>query len=241
MAPTLRVLIDGAPVETAAVEAWEDRRMRAVRKQLGLPPSTALRDHQQAELVRAKLAMGHAALHARFARQLRWSERFTRISLALARGKRRMSICEIAVSEGSAERFAHWFDQRNVLNDEAAMLAACPDHFIIARDDLGRQLVMETTGGSPLASEFTVDYEDTSSLVTPADPAFPFQVAGVARLADGLAIGGVRHQFRQEGAGFRARLTVEFPSTVMEHMAHQHCWHLAVEFSNWIKAVAREA
>jgi hypothetical protein len=36
------------------------------------------------------------------------------------------------------------------------------------------------------------DYEDLSALVTPIDPVFPKQIAGVAR-ADGIALGGVRH------------------------------------------------
>ncbi len=116
------------------------------------------------------------------------------------------------------------------------MLHACPDHYVIARDDRGRQLVIETTGGSPLPGAFVVDYDDVSELRTPPDPSFPVQVAGVARLADGLAIGGVRHQFRDEGQGFRARLTVEFPSTLPRRMIAAHCWHLACEFSNWIDA-----
>ncbi|MDB5708943.1 MAG: hypothetical protein JWL96_1013 [Sphingomonas bacterium] len=150
--------------------------------------------------------------------------------------KRRFSVCEIEVATGSASQFARWFDDRNILNDERAMIDACPDHYIIARDDLGRQLVVETTGGSPLPGEFTVDYADLSSLHMPADPSYPHQVAGVARLGDGLAIGGVRHQFRQEGDGFRALLTVEFPARVPRKMIAQHRWHLAAEFSNWIEA-----
>lgn len=40
------------------------------------------------------------------------------------------------------------------------MIVACPDHYIIAREADGRQLVIETTGGSPTAAEFWVDYTD---------------------------------------------------------------------------------
>jgi hypothetical protein len=116
------------------------------------------------------------------------------------------------------------------------MIDACPDHYIIALGSNGRQVVLETTGGSPFVSEFIVDYADISSLQSLQDPAFPHQVAGVARLRDGLAIGGVRHQFRQIGAGFQARLTVEFPMAMMGFMAAEHQWHLAAEFSNWIEA-----
>lgn len=235
----LTVIIDGHIHDRATVHAWEDRRLAKVRRKLGLPPSTAPREPQRAELLERKLSLGHHGLRKRLGRGLWWSEKVTRFSVAVARGKRRFSVCEIEVTTGSAEQFARWFEDRNTLDDEAAMIVACPDHYIIARDAMGRQLVIETTGGSPLPGEFTVDYTDLSTLQTPADPSYPHQVAGVARLADGLAIGGVRHQFRQEGTGFRALLTVEFPSSVPGHMIKQHCWHLAVEFSNWIEAAAQ--
>lgn len=234
----LRTVIDGKSYGREAVLAWEAKRAAAVRKKLGLPPSEAPAEQQRAELTRHKLALGHSGLRRILGRGPRLSEKVTRLTLWLSGTGRRFSVCEIEVAKGSAEHFAHWFEARNTLDDEAAMLDACPDHYIIARDDAGRQLVLETTGGSPLPGEFAVDYADVSSLRTRADPAYPHQVAGVARLADGLAIGGVRHQFRQEGEGFRALLTVEFPKRVPSHMIREHCWHLAVEFSNWIEAAA---
>ncbi|KQS04502.1 hypothetical protein ASG11_09785 [Sphingomonas sp. Leaf357] len=140
------------------------------------------------------------------------------------------------MTSGSAERFAQWFEDLTTLNKEREMIASCPDHYIIARDPAGRQLVVETTGGSPLPAEFTVDYDDISTLHTPPDPSYPHQIAGAARLADGFVIGGVRHQFRQEGDGFRALLTVEFPGRMPNRMIAEHRWHLAVEFSNWVEA-----
>ena len=235
----IEAIIDGRSFDRAAILAWEGRRMVAMRRKFGLPPSQAPIETQRRELLEAKLALGHDGLRAMLSGGLKWSERIARISAAMAGDKRKYSICELAVSEGSAEHFARWFDDRNNLDDEAAMLDAYPDHYIIARDVQGRQLVVETTGGSPLPSEFTVDYDDLSSLRSLADPAYPYQVAGVARLHDGLAIGGVRHQFRQEGVGFRALLTVEFPSTMLGYMIAQHRWHLACEFSNWIEAAAK--
>ena len=110
-------------------------------------------------------------------------------------------------------------------------------------DELGRPLRdltfcvvdLETTGGSPFAAFFTIDYDDVGSLVTSPDPAFPFQVAGVARAFDGTSVGGVRHQFRDTHNGFLARLTVEFPLPTLPSMVSGHRWHLACEFSNWIE------
>ena len=58
----------------------------------------------------------------------------------------------------------------------------------------------------------------------------------MARTSDGVAIGGVRHQFRDTTDGFHARLTVEFPMPTIGRMVKGHRWHLACEFSNWIEA-----
>lgn len=234
----LHAIINGEIVDRAAIRAWEDRRIRAVRRTLKLPRSSAPREQQRREILERKLTLGHDGLRDMIGRAVRLSERITRVTVALSRGKRRFSVCEIDVPTGSAARFARWFEDRNALNDERAMLDACPDHYIIARDTEGRQLVVETTGGSPLPGEFTVDYTDVASLQTKADPSCPYQVAGVARMRDGLAIGGVRHQFRQEGDGFRALLTVEFPARVPRRMIAEHRWHLAVEFANWIEAAS---
>lgn len=228
--------IDGTCYDRRAILAWEDRRLDIVRRKFGLPRSAAPRDQQRRELSDAKTALGHDGIRAMIGRSLWLSEKITRLSVALSGRSRSFSVCEIKVATGSARQFARWFEDRNTYNDERSMIDACPDHYIIARDEQGRQLVVETTGGSPLPGEFTVDYDDIASLHTAPDQSYPFQVAGVARLRDGLAIGGVRHQFRQEDDGFRALLTVEFPCRLPGKMIAEHRWRLAVEFSNWIEA-----
>jgi hypothetical protein len=74
-----------------------------------------------------------------------------------------------------------------------------------------------------------------SSLITPRDPGFPWDLSGVARDSGGRVIGGVRHEFRNVSGGFHARINVEFPRFIAPHMITQHRWHLACEFSNWIE------
>jgi hypothetical protein len=80
------------------------------------------------------------------------------------------------------------------------------------------------------------DDEEISTLTSDPDLAFPVEWASVARNESSKAIGGVRHFFRDEPAGFCARLTVEFPFATPPSMIRQHRWHLACEFSNWIEA-----
>ncbi len=109
---------------------------------------------------------------------------------------------------------------------------------IIATSADGKQVVVETTGGSPFASEFVIDYSDTAAVKTALDPSFPVRIVGAARLKDGVIVGGVCHQFRQEGEGFRAKLSVEFPMMILPYMIAEHRWHLAAEFSDWIEAAS---
>ncbi len=79
------MLVQGRPVERAAVLTWESRRSASVRTILGLPPSNASPDEQRRELLARKLEIGHDGLRALLGRRLWWSERLTRLSVAAAR------------------------------------------------------------------------------------------------------------------------------------------------------------
>lgn len=220
------------------VLAWEDRRIAAAARKLRVPePTGATLPHRREALLEAKLELGQQEIRRRLARDVRLSA-----GVARATGKvsaaRRTSITELEVRGGDAAAFVEWFEAAALDPDQRAMLQANPDHFVIAPGPHGQE-VLETTGGSPLATSFTVDYDDVSSLRTPADPAFEHQIAGVARGSDGRPIGGVRHQFRPMLDGFVARLTVEFPLLTLPTMVAAHRTHLACEFSNWIEAAQR--
>ncbi|MFB8001233.1 hypothetical protein [Nocardia sp. NPDC056000] len=232
--------IGGRRVERDEVLAWEDRRIDAAAKKLGVPaPGSGSVDERREELLRTKLDLGAAEVRARLARNVRWADRIARTQARMS-PRRRTSVVDLRVSAGTAAQFAAWFEAAAGSGDPVAMLRACPDHFDFGVGERGQE-VLETTGGSPLASSFLVDYDDVSSLVTVADTAFPHQVAGVARSRNGSPIGGVRHQFRDTSNGFHARLTVEFPLPTLPTMVAAHRWHLACEFSNWTEATTTGA
>lgn len=228
--------IAGQRVDREAVLAWEDRRAKAVIRKLGLCDTGTTLAERRAALLARKLELGHRAIRRLLRCQLAGSGLLAVILSLISGPRRSASICELWVERGSAEHFQRWFEGRVPLNDQAGMLAGCPDHYIIATDAKGRQLVLETVGGAPFASEIVITYGDHSSIVTPPDPSYPYQIVGVARLASGCAVGGVRHQFRQEGEGFRALITAEFPAATFGSIIAGHRWHLATEFSNWIEA-----
>ncbi|KUH88154.1 MULTISPECIES: hypothetical protein [unclassified Mycobacterium] len=238
-APEIVTEINGRSVTRGEVLAWEDRRITAVARKLGVRvPRSGVTERREA-LLQAKRSLGAEKITARLNREMRIADATARLEARLS-PRRRISSIDIYVRGGSAETFVDAFERWTQTSDEPAMLRACPDHFLIRTGADRRQQVLETTGGSPFAALFLIDYDDVSSLVTPADTRFPHQIAGVARASDGFAIGGVRHQFRDTDDGFHARLTVEFALPTLGRMVAGHRWHLACEFSNWIEAALEQ-
>ncbi|MBT2264406.1 hypothetical protein [Rhodococcus erythropolis] len=242
-------------VSRAQVVAWESHRTEAVLRKfasrLGRRAWTELLpDHTLGDMVRSPLEvqrltlttlksrMGHAGIYAMLRHELTLSEQMARFGVKASRGRTKHSVTHLEVPGYSAELFADWFNNLTVANAETDMVAACPDHYLLRGRADGCQEVVETTGGSPAASRFVVDYGQTDSLTIPITPGYPIQIAGRALLDDGLIIGGVRHQFRDNNGALEAKLTVQFPGTLPAKLIREHQWHLAVEFSNWIIAAA---
>ncbi|MGV9822607.1 hypothetical protein [Nocardia xishanensis] len=251
----IRAFVGGREVSRRQVREWEARRAAAVlakfASRLGRLATSELMhdatigellgsplDVQRSTLTTLKTELGHAGIYAMLKHEVAFSERVARTSVAMSRGRTKHAATCLEVPNYSAERFAAWFENLTISNAETDMVDACPDHYLLRGLPDGRQEVVETTGGSPAASRFLVDYSRTETLTIPADPAYPVQIAGSALLDDGLVIGGVRHQFRDRDGTLEALLTVQFPATVPARFIHQHQWHLACEFSNWMIAAA---
>ena len=235
----IQITIGNRRVSRDEVLRWEDLRIDAAARKLKLsaPKPGRVEDRREA-LVAAKLDLGTDEIITRLARDIRYGDLVARVSGSMSK-RRQTSAIEMNVVGADAAQFVAWFERASEV-DESAMLRACPDHYFIRTGPEGMR-VIETTGGSPLATLFTIDEEDTVSLRTPSDPAFPLQITGVARASNGAVIGGVRHQFRNTDSGYQARLKVEFPLPTLPHMISAHRWHLACEFSNWAEAAARQA
>jgi hypothetical protein len=242
--PTIHAItayIGDRPSTRAEVLAWEARRAAKVLGWLGAAVPVGDVETRRAAVVDAKLDLGRQEIERRLERQIRWSDRVTRAAARASKGRRRLSQIELTVPGAEAEQLPAWYERHARADDETAMLSACPDHLLFRPAADNRQEVIETTGGSPIASRFFFTMDEVDALLTPADPSFPVQIVGAARLADGTLIGGVRHQFRDDYDGLRARLTVEMPWAMGPYGPARHRWHLACEFSQWIEAAAAEA
>ena len=228
--------IDGRRVPRGEVLAWEAERAEKVCTKLGIAAPDDLAARRDA-LVARKLELGHEALLRMLARELRVSSFSGRAVSALSRGRRRLCVVELSGSRGSAEAMPGFYKRAMRSGDEATLLAASPDHFLLYEGEDGVQRVVETVGGAPLASRIFLDESDVGSVTTGADPDFPVQWLAAGRAGIEAPVSGVlRHQFRDEADGFRARLTIEFPALVPLRLIRGHEWHLACEFSNWIEA-----
>ena len=253
MSPNITAIIEGELVTRAEVQRWESRRATAVLKKFGrrlgprgfaelLPDATLASllasdlDTQRAALVTLKTGLGHAGIYAMLRHELTASDRTARLAVAASRGRTAFSVTRLVAPGCSADQFATWFDDLVVTNAEIDMIDACPDHYLLRGLPDGRQEVIETTGGSPTATRFLVDYVNVDTVSVPVDPAYPIQIAGRAVLDDGFVLGGIRHQFRDRDGTMEALLTVEFPGMFPGTLIAAHRWHLATEFSNWIIA-----
>lgn len=249
-------LIDGQTVGRQQVLAWEARRMQVVWRKLkphvassnayrlnsfnaASGASPELMAQLRLELLNAKLQMGHQRINDILSGELALAKATQQLLLLTSFGRYALSVVDVRCDQGNAEDFVQWFSGRVHANDEPTMLQACPDHYIIETQANGQQHVLETTGGSPLPTQFDIDYENTAGnpVVLVAD--LPHRMGGMA--LDGTrTIGCAFHQFGdQAGGGFRGRLSVAFPRSTPWFMIDGHRWHLACEFSNWIEAYLR--
>jgi hypothetical protein len=240
MAIDLEIFIEGERIAPDRVANWERGSAAKALRKLRAPSESQDLQLLRRKLLERKHGLGHDGIRSLLRHELALSDMAARLIAWLSRGRRRYCVIEIVSPAGTAAEFANWFAEVARLDREDVMIAALPEHYLIATDAAGRQEVIETNGGAPMAARFFVDYADLSSLRSKADSEYPVQVAGVARAPNGAAIGGVRHQFRNEGAGFRSKLTVEFPLLIMPSVVTGHRWHLACEFSNWIHAAISE-
>lgn len=239
---TITAQIDGRSVSREEVLAWEARRTNKVCKKLGIsaPPGDAAEQRQA--LVAEKLELGHGAIEGLLARELRLAARGARLLAGLSRGRRRLCSIELTGTGGSAEALPRYYENAMNSGDEAALLSACPDHYILCAGTDGTQQVVETTGGSPLAARIFLNESDLGTVTTSPDPQFPIQWVAVGGTnPTGPSTGAIRHQFRDGPDGFTARLTGEFPVATPPALIRAHRWHLACEFSNWLEAANAEA
>lgn len=245
----------GQTVGRAQVLAWEAQRLQTVAQRMHayLPaavagrllaltkrPADAIDDvaGERALLADVKIRAGDAAMRALVAQDLAMSAEL--VAQVPSSPQWVVSEIDIVSNRGTAEGFAKWFTDKTRSEDPRAMLVACPDHYLMHPLPLNGQMVIETTGGAPMASYFEIDYDDPGSLPIVVNRDFPISFNGAARSGGGKTIGGTNHRLRTLEQGFHIHPAIFFPDLLPAAIVSGHCWHLACEFSNWIEAYIAE-
>ncbi|MBI2768943.1 MAG: hypothetical protein HYX47_04945 [Burkholderiales bacterium] len=247
----MEVRIDRVLVTAEQIANWEAGRARAVlrklRRMMGIKRdaigSSGELSAMRNELLRLKEECGRQRMRSALERDTRISGFISKFVVLLSGGRRKQCVVEIKVAGATAKQVFEGIDDlmRSDTNENRqSNLLACPDHYVL--EPRGTVLeVIETTGGSPFPAQFFMQFGDESGIKTARDPLFPYQSVGTARASDGAVLGGVRHQFRDEGdGGTLVRLMVEFPLLTPNYMIRDHQWHLSCEFSHWLGHVLKD-
>ncbi len=250
------VWVGGQVLPMQAIEDWELKRTVHValflQSRLKLPVKDITRDEKgqlrnmaaiRADLTKIKIAAGINKLRSILDASIALSTLSVKFLNFLSRGKRKSSVVEIAVEGCTAEEMRDRYFRLMLKNSSKNLehcLSANPDHYVLVGCGENVQEVIETTGGSPLPTQFYIYYGDDQGLTSTPDKSYPCQAAGICCLRDDTLIGGVRHQMRNEGNGLRAKLEVEFPSVLTKRMISEHQLHLACEFTNWFINLAND-
>ncbi len=216
------------------VLAYEHKRALKVAKRLDL--TTTSRDHEEliGRIVDRKLELGHDALRHKLRGDLRISGAMGTFGAAVSRGRRRVVTTILRCEFGACELAIEWY-REHFRDDERAMLAASPDHWIFHQHADGTEEVTETAAASPVVVQMFFTDDDRTVRTAPGH-SYPVEWAGAALTRGGKPMGGVRHRFRDlPSGGFEIELNVEFPTTTLPPMVAAHGWHLASEFSNWLE------
>ncbi|WP_057894571.1 hypothetical protein [Lacticaseibacillus brantae] len=247
--PNMRFLINNQAVPAAVIDAWElnrlDHEYRFLAKRgltLATAPSAAHLDEDRVALAQLKAQQSPEFFRKLLKRRYQLGNFASKLAAWVSHGRRKFSVTEIVVAQSdlsTAQVMAaiEAIMLENTPAHQQMNLSTNPDHFVLESPGPKEQEVLEITGGSPLPNRFFATYGDESGLRSQLTPGYTQQAAGTARLADGTIIGGVRHQIKPEGDGFRFKALVEFPAILPNHIIHQHQYHLACEFRQWLTDV----
>jgi hypothetical protein len=190
-------------------------------------------------LRRLKTLIGRDGLLQLLADDIEVGNSFMREHAVQSNGVFRAATTVMAVEGLKASEFVGYMDE--ILTDEAAMLAAQPEHFVMTGHSDETAHIVENLG--PHVCSFLMGFGrhvEWAAAVPELLPSseFPFKKVTNLFLEDGTDIGRVLAQFGDTPTGFTANLTVYFPVTCSEEVFEHHRRHFAVEFSNWMKAAA---
>ena len=193
-------------------------------------------------LDRFRRRLGRQGLLDLLAADIEEGNAFLRQSALASGGSFKAGTTVLSTQGLSAGEFLAWMEGA-FAGDEHALLAAHPEHYVMASGADGAFHVVENIG--PHVCSFFMGgwggdamawAKDADALLPEAD--FPHKMSSNLFLADGTVVGRALTQFGDTADGFTAHLTVYVPTACSQDVLEHHLRHFAVEFRNWIVAAA---
>lgn len=193
-------------------------------------------------LSRLRTRLGRQGLLDLLAEDIEEGNAFLRESARVSGGDFTVGTTVLTTRGLTSGEFLAWMD-RAFVADENALLAAHPEHFVMAPEADGSFHVVENIG--PHVCSFYMGGWGTDAMAWAADAdellpesEFPHKMSSNLFLADGTVVGRALTQFGDTADGFTAGLTVYVPTACPGEVLEHHLRHYAVEFRNWIHAAA---
>ncbi|WP_283680145.1 hypothetical protein [Lentilactobacillus sp. Marseille-Q4993] len=227
------------------LQEWQRREYLKTAKLLNKLVGTDLKLTAEMPLVDMKTAViaekirvGQDTLKDALESQTKLANLASKVGVITSLKRNKVAIADIYLDNSpiSAKEIISTFNRmmtENSSQNQYYNFKANPNHFY-STGSASDQTVVEMTGGTRIANQFTLLYGKEKGLKTKRNRSFTYQAVGTGQLDDGFIIGGVRHEMTDESNRFHARLQVEFPAILPNFIIRQHAVHLLVEFSNWL-------
>lgn len=206
---------------------------------MGVKPKEKLSVDLDKELLSLKMSLSYEEIISRLGLKLKLSNIIMKFTAKFHKGKRKKAITIIKFKGVDIDTFGRSIEKLMIIGNEENKkinLNVFPEHYVLIPH--GNILeVIETTGNSPLPTQFFITFDDEDNIDEKRDLNYSHQSVGLAKLDDESILGGVRHQFKETDNGIEARLLVEFPNLCPKSIVRAHQLHLAVEWSGWIESI----
>ncbi|WNG28272.1 hypothetical protein F0U62_32880 [Cystobacter fuscus] len=197
--------------------------------------------HARRALARLKALLGRQGLLNLLAKEIEEGNAFLRGKAKMSNGEFKSATTVLAVRGIKAAQFVRWLEHN--FSNESVLLAAEPEHYVIAPNPNFTVTVVENLG--PYICHVRLPAYDKAARLSAEginellpESEYPFRRLADLSLPDGTVVGRVLTQFGDTDQGFNANLTCYFPVACPEDIFEHHRQHLAVEFRNWIVAAA---
>lgn len=160
---------------------------------------------------------------------------FSQWAEASADGKYKEAAVNVEVKGLTKEVFMKWFAEQNRQQNDASLLGANPEHYLIKADGHSQELI-ETIGFYEHPIHGILKFMPVEQADVPRHEEYDTRMYVEGVFLDSGKDMKIKamHEFANTDAGMKVRLCVYLPEKTPDQVVIGHQWHLLIEFSNWL-------